>query len=485
MGASPTTGFNNVKTETFNVGITNVIYTVTDIQGLTDTCSFQVWIKNIVAPEFKITCPDSTIVVDADAGECEADILVPSPAINNPCNETYTITNDSPYKTNDTIASGTYPVGETVVTWTIIDASGSIYHCIQTITVNDLMPVLSCPPNITEQADYEAFYKSNLVVPPPVYSDNCPHSILTWTLTPPTGYESYYQPGDLSGTGEYLSPDTFYVGVTLIAYTFTDANGHTVTCSFTITILSKPEIDCLADIVTTTDEGECSATLDPGVPTLIEGAQPITWTWTIAWPDASTIVDSGSSTTTALNPTITPIGPYPFKEGTSTITWRAENISGFEECSQTVTVTDDEPPTITAPGPFEFCVEDLSIAQFNGSINLNYTPDYPSADYYLVKTGSTELDLNLATYSDNCCSLTDGYSIRWTIIFNGSEPAVSGIGQPSTYGANIPLWGDGVNYLDRVHTITYWITDCNGNESSPVTVNITVKPRPNLIKVNE
>ena len=59
---------------------------------------------------------------------------------------------------------------------------------------------------------------------------------------------------------------------------------------------------------------------------------------------------------------------------------------------------------------------------------------------------------------------------------------INGTGQPSAYGTDIQFPGkvDG----DKVHTITYWITDCNGNDSLPETVNITVKPRPNVIKQN-
>jgi hypothetical protein len=156
-----------------------------------------------------------------------------------------------------------------------------------------------------------------------------------------------------------------------------------------------------------------------------------------------------------------------------------------------VIVEDKEPPTIDA-GPFEFCVDPLYSAVYDGDADqLIYNPNYPVADYYTFEIGSTVLDANLATYDDNCCVLADGYSIRWTIDFDGTEPSISGTGQPSAYidpvlliPVNILLWGDGVNFQNRVHTITYWITDCHGNESGPIPFDIVITPRPEIIKQN-
>jgi hypothetical protein len=64
-----------------------------------------------------------------------------------------------------------------------------------------------------------------------------------------------------------------------------------------------------------------------------------------------------------------------------------------------------------------------------------------------------------------------------------NTPSISGTGQPSAYGTNIQLPGDGVTFLDVIHTITYWIVDCHNNITAETTVNITIKPRPNVIKL--
>ncbi len=121
-----------------------------------------------------------------------------------------------------------------------------------------------------------------------------------------------------------------------------------------------------------------------------------------------------------------------------------------------------------------------------GTNDIIYNPDYPDGDYKIFRTNDTRLDIDPATYFDNCCTVFDADSLRWTIDFDGTDPAepsISGTGQPSTYSSDIYLWGDGVNFQPRVHTITYWITDCHANESLPVTTTITINPRPKLEKM--
>ena len=63
-------------------------------------------------------------------------------------------------------------------------------------------------------------------------------------------------------------------------------------------------------------------------------------------------------------------------------------------------------------------------------------------------------------------------------------PATYQTGQPSTFGTDIHFPGDGVTFTNLVHTITYRIVDCSGNVSDPQNQTITIKPRPNIVKVN-
>lgn len=402
-------------------------------------------------------------------------------------------------------------------TWTATDPCGRNLQPVsrQITVIGGDPPAIDCPSDVTVLAEPLKNYRSGVIVNPPTITAGCVNPLLKWSLVPPADFASNYSVTDLSGDGIYPSPKTFYLGQTTITYTLTDidgnelkdALGNVISCSFKVIVQSQPDITCPGNINVNADQGQCDALLDPGVPTLVNGGQPITWTWTMFYPDAGTQIATGGSTTTDAQPvpeSIVPADPhkYPFKVGTTTIVWSATNDAGSDQCSQTITVTDNQKPSFTAPGPFEVCVENIQQAVYNGSgnvdINLDYIPDYPEVypaggDYYLFRAGSTLLDIDptLINYTDNCCTDASNYSVRWEIDFDGTEPPVSGTGQPSAYidpvtgqPADIKLWGDGVTFLTRVHTIKYWITDCHGNESLPFSTTITIKPRPNIIKQN-
>jgi hypothetical protein len=136
-GASPATGLNNVGTQTFNVGVTTVTYTVRDAAGNTGTCSFTVTVNDTQAPV--ITCPGN-ITVTTPVGSCTAVV-----------NYVVTATDNCPGVTTSLqagLASGmAFPLGTTTVTWRATDASGNQSTCSFTVTVNDgQLPVITQQP---------------------------------------------------------------------------------------------------------------------------------------------------------------------------------------------------------------------------------------------------------------------------------------------------------------------------------------------------
>jgi hypothetical protein len=482
-GAWDTLGVGEVNGILFPAGVNTVWYIVTDPDGNKDSCNFTVSILRDAIPSTAISCPVSPAPVTVAPGDCDILVHLDPPTISEYCETaTYTIWND--YSVSlDTL----FPVGTTIVTWFIEDNSGNDTTCIVTVVVNDLMPYITCPPDTVVQADFELPYKDGITLDLPVWGDNCPDSVLTWVLVPPIGYDTAYNVSELSGIGNYPNPDTFYLGVTRITYTVTDANNNTATCSFTVTVLGAPVIDCQPDTTVYADAA-CINTFDPGTPELLEGVPPIEWTYTIYNPDGSV----GQTDTYIKNAPgdADPIGNYPFELGTSKIHWRAENISGWDTCSHYVEVIDTIPPTFNA-GPFPFCVERLMSAVYNPATNdIDYNPDYPlpaDEDYYLFRgsENSTVLDIDPDTFSDNCCKdpfVPTALNMRWTITLDDGS-VFSGTNQPSTSGTDIQLWGDGVDFLNRTHTITFWVTDCNLVESAPVTRNIVITPRPKIVKV--
>ncbi len=584
-GATVRTGSGSVKGQSFNAGVTTVVYTVTDPDNNSATCSFKVTIIPYNPPQFTTVCPPDIVAAPNDPGLCSANLTIPIPTVDDPCHIGYTVTND---RTGTNNASGIYMVGTTDVvwtitptvgsptsctqtvevadkelpvintcpatrtfvdcstasitgpdfsattanssyaefadatnggiaddncgivsvtyidvasgscpititrTWTVFDAAGNSATCDQTITIDDNeAPVVNCPTaGFETPSDFDKTY-ATFSIPAFDYSDNCTAKtdiLISWTITNPDGTT-------VTGNGLIPDPYQFTSGLSTVSYVFADLCGNPTPCQFTVFALFPPDIDCLLPVTLTTDLGVCHNHIEsgdadnPGVPTNTTG-ETLNWTWTVYAPDGTTVIGTGTST--GVSPT--PVGPVDFPLGTSTIHWYATNASGHDECDQIVTVEDHEPPKATAD-PAEFCVEPLSGAVYTGDAdNLDYTIDYPAADYAILKAGSTDLDLDISTYTDNCCSETDGYTIRWTIDFDGSdplEPSVSGTGQPSEYidlisgsPADIKLWGDGKTFQSRMHTISYWITDCHGNESDPVSTTITIKPRPELIKMN-
>jgi len=67
------------------------------------------------------------------------------------------------------MASGVYPVGEWVVTWTLRMNPANDTTCVQVIRVLDETdPYLECPPSFETEADFNENFATNVPIPPPV-----------------------------------------------------------------------------------------------------------------------------------------------------------------------------------------------------------------------------------------------------------------------------------------------------------------------------
>ena len=496
-GGWDTTGVNLIPADLeFPVGTNIVTYIVTDPDGNADSCSFFVTMLHDEIPSTVFNCPVNPGDVTVDSTSCNAYVVIEAPTINEHCvTATYTITHDSPYGTDSSDASGYYPIGVHTVTWTISDNSNNETTCVQTFEVFDLEPVLECPPSIEVFADENELFATGVTVGLPMFQDNC-DSTLIYTITPPDSITTIYN-SDPSGINILTGSHTYNLGVTTIWYIFEDGHGHIDSCFFTVTVLAAPEIECPPDTTIYLDgsEATCDVTFDPGVADLIQGAPSITWTYTINFADGST---EGPVTYVkdASDPYANPLGNRIFPLGLTTIEWRAENEAGFDTCSHWIHVIDTIPPTFTSKD-FEDCVDPLHWATYDPTspnpIVNHIDPNldkYPSPDFRTLPAGSTELDIT--DLDDNCCDPAT-ITINWRIDFTDvthpvtgatlSHPSVSGTGQPSTYGSDIQLWGDGVTFYSVTHTITYWVEDCNGNISDEQEQDIVITPRPQIIKV--
>ncbi|MDA9804373.1 HYR domain-containing protein, partial [Flavobacteriaceae bacterium] len=124
------------------------------------------------------------------------------------------------------------------------------------------------------------------------------------------------------------SSDTFPIGVTTITYTATDASSNTFSASFTVTVTDNenPTINNLpADITVNNGNGVCEAAVTWVEPTSADNCTGSTIAQTAGLANGAT-----------------------FPAGVTTITYTATDASSNTfSASFTVTVTDDEDPTIT------------------------------------------------------------------------------------------------------------------------------------------
>jgi len=211
----------------------------------------------------------------------------------------------------------------------------------------------------------------------------------------------------------------------------------------------------------------------------------------VYWQVAGAVVLSGSE----FIGTIINDGAITINTGAA-LNGRALSISGAialttnvvtSNCYPLISLPNNTIPTFVPPGDITGCVENIFTAVYN-SATIDINPDRP--DFYNLLNTDKRLDLNTASFIDNPDVPGCPFEIRWKIDMNDGTripalPSSYNIGQPSAYG-DIKFLGDGIgdgtNFADVTHTITYWIVDCAGIVSLPQTRTITIKPRPYIQK---
>ena len=247
-----------------------------------------------------ITCP-ANITRSNDPNQCGAVVTYPAPTASDNCAGLGAIS-CSP-------ASGTFfATGTTSVTCTVRDTANNPASCSFSVTVNDTQaPTVTCPGNITTttapgQCSANVSFTATA-------SDNCPGA--TVTCSPASG-------------------SSFNKGTTSVTCTAKDEAGNTSqACSFTVTVEDKeaPAIACPGPITQNTDPNSCSANVMYTAPTVSDNC-----------PNVGTpMCDHASGST--------------FAKGTTTVNCTVTDASGNSAgCSFTVTVVDQQAPTISCPG---------------------------------------------------------------------------------------------------------------------------------------
>lgn len=289
------------------IGTTIVTWTVTDVNGLTATCTQTVQVVDTQLPT--ITCP-LNLTVPSDIGVCGAAVTWSAPVFSDNCPG---LTVVSSHNSGDL-----FPSGVTAVTYTVTDASGNIASCSFNITVTDPEPPALVTKDITVYPDASG---TATIAPADVIStmtDNCP------------------------GVTAAVSQTVFTcanLGLNLVTVTATDASGNSVNSNASVIVADTlpPAVNCKPATVFLDAAGNGSVV--PG--DLL--AVPVSDNCSIASVTLSrssfTCADLGDVTVTV------------------TVTDGSGNVS---TCNSTVTVTDAFNSSVSAGTDAGICVTDPS-----------------------------------------------------------------------------------------------------------------------------
>ena len=194
----------------YPLGINNVQLILTDASGnVSTTANFSLTVIDNINPTI---IASGNIIRNADPGVCRGFVRVPLPTVTDNCSvQSFTNSyNGTPNATDN------YPVGTTLITWTIIDGSGNRSTATQSITVVDSEApvIMNVPQNIIQTTD-AGICGAIVTWSPLMATDNC--SVLSFT-------------------SDHQSGEVFLPGVTTVTFTATDIHKNINTATFTITI---------------------------------------------------------------------------------------------------------------------------------------------------------------------------------------------------------------------------------------------------------
>lgn len=353
----------NNSPDLFYLGNTTIIWTASDIYGNSASANQNITVVDTTAPSI-IPPPD----VISEAQNSNSNIVSIGSATGADLVGVISVENDAP---------AVFPLGDTLVTWTVTDAAGNFATATQKVTISD-----TTPPEITapESLQVEATSALETYV-----------SLGNATATDFIGIESITN----------NAPKAFAVGETVVTWTTTDLAGLTSTDTQTITVVdtTAPTIR-VPSVITVEATSETQNVVEYGTiiaddlvgiasvnndaPAVFPfGLTTITWTVSDEAGNIATssqevmVVDSASpsivvpddivieavnanenlvnlgnaqATDNVRLDSITNNAPLIFPLGKTNVTWTAIDISGNSANStQTVTIIDTTPPTIDEP----------------------------------------------------------------------------------------------------------------------------------------
>ncbi|MBF4492988.1 gliding motility-associated C-terminal domain-containing protein [Flavobacterium sp. MR2016-29] len=464
---TPTGARNDAKllTDVYPVGTTTITWDVTDANG--NAAAPVTQIITVTDNEIPVIASNGDQNVNVDANSCGATVVVSASATDN-C----TVGTPTGARNDAKLLTDVYPVGTTTITWDVTDANGNAAAPVtQTITVTDNeIPVIAS--NGDQTVNTDSGNCGAMVSVSATATDNC-------TVATPTGARNDAK----------LLTDVYPVGTTTITWDVTDANGNAavpVTQTITVTDNEIPVIASNGDQTVNTDAGNCGA--------MVSVSATATDNCTVATP-------TGARNDAKLLTDVYPVG-------TTTITWDVTDANGNAAVpvTQTITVTDNEIPVIASNGDQNVNVDANSCGAtvvVSATATDNCTVGTPSGvrndaklltDVYPVGTTTITWDVTDAngnaaaqvtqtiTVTDNEVPVIvsngdqsvniDANSCGATVVVSASATDNCTVGTPAGARNDAKLLTD--VYPVGTTTITWDVTDANGNAAAPVTQTITV-----------
>ncbi|MBK7939748.1 MAG: HYR domain-containing protein [Lewinellaceae bacterium] len=321
-GATIKSGTGDASGSVFNKGVSVVTYTVVDESGNSAVCSFDVEVYDEENPI--IDCTNIVNIVRSNnTDECSYTVVGTEfdPSFFSDNCPGATISNN--YNNSPSLAGAEFPVGLTIVIWTVTDASGNTVTCSSKVTVNDTqLPTITCPTANATQFVNDVDQCSKTILDgslDPAFADNCPDATITHN------YVTAPNPWTLAGAN-------FPVGSTTVIWTVKDKAGNTASCSITVVVTDTqvPEfVNCPTTMVMVgNDVDQCSGKVNWSIPVAEDNCDIL-----------SILQTGGPASGTIIN-----VSPNPI-----TITYTATDIHGNTAlCTFQVLVVDTQNPEFDA-----------------------------------------------------------------------------------------------------------------------------------------
>ncbi|WP_375560557.1 BspA family leucine-rich repeat surface protein [Bernardetia sp. OM2101] len=333
----------DLTSQVFNVGTTTVTWTATDGSGNIST-----------SDEFTVTVNDTQLPTltaqldftrNVDAGSCTfTNTDIPNGVATDNCSissYSYVLTGATSGTFSD-LSSLVFNSGITTVTWTATDGSGNISNSDDfTVTVEDniaptITPISSVTLSPNQGCSFQNISTSNFYIADGTASDNCGIDLYEYVLT-----------GATTGTVSTLENQVFNEGTTTITWMATDINGNISSSStFTITVVDNQEPPTLT-----------------AMPNFTRSTNATNCYYTNRTTNAVTRIPNGTASDNcgvasyrylvsgATLGDLSSLEALRFNIGVTTVSWTATDRNGNTSSPNTftVTVTDNQSPTIEAP----------------------------------------------------------------------------------------------------------------------------------------